>query len=100
MSKYKDWFTEDDDDIFFGSPKSKFFDIVEQTHRDLFEDELDKVFEKLAILELIVSQGKDENFDINSYLEEFKNENIDEVNSMKKGLYMEISGEIISRLES
>jgi hypothetical protein len=100
MSKYKDWFTEDDDDIFFGSPKSKFFDIVEQTHRDLFEDELDKVFEKLAILELIVSQGKDENFDINSYLEEFKNENIDEVNSMKKGLYMEISGEIISRLDS
>ena len=100
MSKYKDWFTEDDDDIFFGSQKSKFFDIVEQTHRDLFEDELDKVFEKLAILELIVSQGKDENFDINSYLEEFKNENIDEVNSMKKGLYMEISGEIISRLDS
>jgi hypothetical protein len=100
MSKYKDWFTEDDDDIFFGSPKSKFFDIVEQTHRDLFEDELDKVFEKLAILELIVSQEKDEDFDINSYLEEFKNENIDEVNSMKKGLYMEISGEIISRLDS
>ena len=100
MSKYKDWFTEDDDDIFFGSPKSKFFDIVEQTHRDLFEDELDKVFEKLAILELIVSQEKDENFDINSYLEEFKNENIDEVNSMKKGLYMEISGEIISRLDN
>lgn|SRR5574344_470400 len=100
MSKYKDWFTEDDDDIFFGSPKSKFFDIVEQTHRDLFEDEIDKVIEKLAILELIVSQGKDEDFDINSYLEEFKNKNSEEVNSMKKGLYMEISGEIICRLDS
>ena len=100
MSKYKDWFTEDDDDIFFGSPKSKFFDILEQTHRDLVEDEIDKVIEKLAILELIISQDKDEDFDINSYLEEFKNENIDEVNSMKKGLYMEISGEIISRLDS
>ncbi|AXK49431.1 hypothetical protein CRU87_04785 [Aliarcobacter trophiarum LMG 25534] len=100
MSKYKDWFTEDDDDIFFGSPKSKFFDIVEQTHRDLVEEEIDKVFEKLAILELIVSQGKDENFDINSQLEEFKDKNQEEVNSMKKGLYMEISGEIISRLDS
>ncbi len=72
MSKYKDWFTEDDDDIFFGSPKSKFFDILEQTHRDLVEDEIDKVIEKLAILELIISQDKDEDFDINSYLEEFK----------------------------
>lgn len=75
MSKFKDWFTEDDDDIFFGSPKSKFFDIMEQTHRDLVEDEIDKVIEKLAILELIVSQDKDEDFDINSYLEDFKEKN-------------------------
>ena len=67
MSKYKDWFTEDDDDIFFGSPKSKFFDILEQTHRDLVEDEVDKVIEKLAILELIISQDKDEELDLNSY---------------------------------
>lgn len=100
MSKYKDWFTEDDDDIFFGSPKSKFFDILEQTHRDLVEDEIDKVIEKLAILELIISQDKDEDFDINSYLEEFKKMNLEDVNSMKKVLYMEFSGEIISRLDS
>ena len=56
--------------------------------------------EKLAILELILSQDKDEDFDINSYLEEFKEKNKEDVNSMKKGLYMEFSGEIISRLDS
>lgn len=100
MSKFKDWFTEDEDDIFFGSPKSKFFDILEQTHRDLVEDELDKVFEKLAILELIVSKDKDEDFDINSYINEFKLDNLSEINSAKKGLYMEVSGDIISRLDS
>jgi len=100
MSKYKDWFTEDDDDIFFGSPKSKFFDILEQTNRDLVEAELDKFFERLAILELAISENKQEPFDIIAYLEEFKQNNQDEVNSMKKGLYMEISGEIISRLDS
>ncbi|AXX84202.1 MULTISPECIES: DUF2018 family protein [Aliarcobacter] len=100
MSKFKDWFTEDEDDIFFGSPKSKFFDILEQTHRDLVEDEIDKVFEKLAILELIVSKDKDEDFDINSYINEFKLDNLSEVNSAKKGLYMEVSGDIISRLDS
>lgn len=100
MSKFKDWFTEDEDDIFFGSPKSKFFDILEQTHRDLIEDEIDKVFEKLAILELIVSKDKDEDFDINSYINEFKLDNLSEVNSAKKGLYMEVSGDIISRLDS
>ena len=80
VSKFKDWFTEDDDDIFFGSPKSKFFDIMEQTHRDLVEDEIDKVIEKLAILELILSQDKDEDFDINSYLEDFKEKNKEDVN--------------------
>ncbi|MCT7445792.1 DUF2018 family protein [Aliarcobacter skirrowii] len=100
MSKFKDWFTEDEDDIFFGSPKSKFFDILEQTHRDLAEDEIDKVFEKLAILELIVSKDKDEDFDINSYINEFKLDNLSEINSAKKGLYMEVSGDIISRLDS
>lgn len=100
MSKFKDWFTEDEDDIFFGSPKSKFFDILEQTHRDLVEDEIDKVFEKLSILELIVSKDKDEDFDINSYINEFKLDNLSEVNSAKKGLYMEVSGDIISRLDS
>ncbi|RXJ76084.1 hypothetical protein CRU86_07655 [Aliarcobacter skirrowii] len=100
MSKFKDWFTEDEDDIFFGSPKSKFFDILEQTHRDLVEDEIDKIFEKLAILELIVSKDKDEDFDINSYINEFKLDNFSEINSAKKGLYMEVSGDIISRLDS
>lgn len=100
MSKFKDWFTEDEDDIFFGSPKSKFFDILEQIHRDLVEDEIDKVFEKLAILELIVSKDKDEDFDINSYINEFKLDNLSEINSAKKGLYMEVSGDIISRLDS
>ncbi|OCL83503.1 DUF2018 family protein [Arcobacter porcinus] len=100
MSKFKDWFTEDEDDIFFGSPKSKFFDIVEQTHRDLVEEELDKVIEKLAVLELIISENKDEDFDLNSFINDFKERNMNEVKSMKKGLYMEISGEIISRLDS
>ncbi|OCL87999.1 DUF2018 family protein [Arcobacter porcinus] len=100
MSKFKDWFTEDEDDIFFGSPKSKFFDIMEQTHRDLVEDELDKVIEKLAVLELIISENKDEDFDLNSFINDFKERNMNEVKSMKKGLYMEISGEIISRLDS
>ena len=47
-------------------------------------------------MELIISQDKDEDFDINSYLEEFKEKNQEDVNSMKKGLYMEFSGEIIS----
>lgn len=100
MSKFKEWFTEDEDDIFFGSPRSKFFDIVQEASRDIVEEELDKVIEKLAALELILSKDKDEDFDINFYIKEFSKNNQDELKSMKKGLYMEFAGEIICRLDS
>ena len=100
MSKFKNWFSEDEDDIFFGSPRSKFFDIVQEASRDIVEDEIDKIIEKLAIFELMLLEEKGEDFDINSYLKEYALNNQDELNSMKKGLYMEFSGEIICRLDS
>lgn len=100
MSVFKDWFNEDEDDIFMGSPKSKFFDVVGQASKDIVEDELDKIIEKLAALELIVSQDKDEDFDVNEYIKEFTKENFENVNGMKKGLYIEFTGEIICRLDS
>ena len=100
MSKFKDWFTEDEDDIFMGSPKSKFFDVSRQASKDIVEEEIDKIVEKLAVLEMIISEGKDEDFDINQYIRDYTFANMDDVNGMKKGLYVEFTGEIISRLDS
>ena len=68
MSMFGDWFSEDEDDIFMGSPKSKFFDVSREASKDIVEEEIDKIIEKLAVLEMIVSQDKDENFDINEYI--------------------------------
>ncbi|MBS9782247.1 MAG: DUF2018 family protein [Arcobacter sp.] len=93
-------FDEDEDDIFSGSPKSKFLDIIKQSSDDIVKEELDKIIEKLAILELIVSEKKDENFDINQEIKEYLFNNMQKVEEMKKGLYMEFSGEIIQRLDS
>ena len=50
MSVFKDWFTEDEDDIFMGSPKSKFFDVTREASKEVVEDEIDKIIEKLAVL--------------------------------------------------
>ena len=100
MSTFKDWFTEDEDDIFMGSPKSKFFDVSRQASKDIVEEEIDKIVEKLAVLEMIISEGKDEDFDINQYIRDYTFANMDDVNGMKKGLYVEFTGEIISRLDS
>ena len=100
MASFKDWFTEDEDDIFMGSPKSKFFDVSREASQDIVEEEWDKVIEKLAVLEMMVQKEKGMDFDINKMVEEFKWDNEKEVNAMKKGLYVEFTGEIICRLDS
>ena len=100
MSTFKDWFEEDEDDIFMGSPKSKFFDVSREASKDIVEEEIDKIIEKLAVLEMIISKDKDEDFDINQYIRDYTFANMDDVNGMKKGLYVEFTGEIISRLDS
>ena len=100
MSMFGDWFSEDEDDIFMGSPKSKFFDVSREASKDIVEDEIDKIVEKLAVLEMIVSEGKGESFDINEYIKEYTLENYEKVKAMKKGLYVEFTGEIICRLDS
>ena len=100
MASFKDWFTEDEDDIFMGSPKSKFFDVSREASKDIVEEEMDKIVEKLAVLEMIISEGKGESFDINQYIQDYTLDNMAEVKAMKKGLYVEFTGDIISRLDS
>ena len=100
MSMFGDWFSEDEDDIIMGSPKSKFFDVSREASKDIVEDEIDKIVEKLAVLEMIISEGKGESFDINEYIKEYTLENYEKVKAMKKGLYVEFTGEIICRLDS
>lgn len=100
MSIFKDWFTEDEDDIFMGSPKSKFFDVVNEASKDIVEEEIDKIIEKLAVLEMMMSEDKGEEFNINNHIKEYILENEDKVRAMKKGLYVEFTGEIICRLDS
>lgn len=100
MSIFSEWFTEDEDDIFMGSPKSKFFDVTREASKEVVEEEIDKIIEKLAVLEMIISAEKDDNFDINEYIKAYTLENSEKVKAMKKGLYVEFTGEIICRLDS
>ena len=56
--------------------------------------------EKVAVLEMMISEGKGESFDINQYIQDYTLDNMAEVKAMKKGLYVEFTGEIICRLDS
>ena len=100
MSVFNDWLSEDEDDIFMGSPKSKFFDVSREASQDIVEEEIDKIIEKVAVLEMLLSEGKDENFDINQTIKQYVFDNEEKVNAVKKGLYVEFTGEIICRLDS
>ena len=96
MSKYDALF-EDENDIFSGTPVSKYWDIVKQTHPDLMKDEFDRIVERLAAMEAMLSQTHDyENLDktIKNYC--FANQ--DKVYDLKRSLYMELAGKLIYRV--
>lgn len=94
------YFLEDEDDFFVGSPKSKYFDIARQANEEIVEDETDKIIEKLAVMEILLSKDKDFDFDLNRVISQYVFENADEVDEMKKGLYIEFTGDIVCRLDS
>lgn len=96
----KDWLLEDEDDIFTGTPKSKYFDVTRQVNKELVEDEFDKLLEKVAVMELLLTEVKGENFDVNEILNKYILENSEKVENIKKGLYLELTGDIICRLDS
>ena len=94
------YYLEDEDDMFVGSPKSKYFDIARQANDEIVEDETDNMIEKLAVMEILLSKGKDMDFDINSVIKQYLLENSEEVDEMKKGFYIEFTGDIVCRLDS
>jgi hypothetical protein len=88
---------EDEDNIFGGTPKSKYWDFRKQVSPDLDEDEFDKIVEKIAIMENMLS----EHYDINSLdkmIKSYAIQNMEEVEEMKKSVYMELAGSLLERL--
>ena len=71
MSVFNDWLSEDEDDIFMGSPKSKFFDVSRTASEDIVEDEVED-----AAMETLY--GLDDVSYEESVEEDFLNESITE----------------------
>ena len=47
---------EDEDDIFMGSPKSKFFDILFNANKDLVKEKLLQIIERYNAMEILLEQ--------------------------------------------
>lgn len=88
---------EDEDDIFAGSPKSKFHDIVYNASRVLVEQELERLIERQAVLEMMLGEHHGEALD--QKIREYHHNNLMEVDNFAKSLYIESVGNILSMNE-
>jgi len=98
MSKYDALF-EDEDDVFLGTPQSKFWDILNTANDELVKDQMDTLIEKFTVMETLLHNQHGEE-SLEQIIQEYSFKNSIEIESNKKSTYMEFAGEIVSRLDS
>ncbi|WP_297441701.1 DUF2018 family protein [Sulfurimonas sp.] len=96
MSNYAALF-EDEDDIFGGSPRSKFMDVVFNANNDVVRMELEKFVEKVAAMELMLEEQIGE--DIDTAVSRYKSAHLDEVDTKTKSIFVELMGAVLSQSE-
>ena len=88
---------EDDDDIFLGSPKSKFLDIVFNANRNLVKDELAAIVERMAALEMLIDEKIGGDWERELATKDYNRRS--EVDEKAKSLYIEYTGNVLSKNE-
>ena len=96
MSNYAALF-EDEEDIFGGSPKSKFMDVVFNANNDVVRQELAKFIEKAAAMEAMLEEKHGDDFE--RAISQYQFENQDKCDAITKSIYIEIMGDILSQSE-
>jgi hypothetical protein len=89
---------EDEDDIFQGSPKSKFMDIVFNANRDLVQNELERLMTRMAAMEVILQESHGEE-GIDRVIKSMEFERTDEIAMMAKNLYLISVGNVLTQNE-
>lgn len=88
---------EEDDDLFAGSPKSKFMDIVFNASRDSLEQELVRIIERQAVMELLLAEHCGE--ELECKISRFKSENPSEIENFSKTLYAQSVENVLQHKE-
>jgi len=86
----------DDDGMFMGTPKSKFFDIIFNANRNLVENELEDLIERLCALELIAEEYED---NLEQKIQEVKFSKSEELENRKFDAFINSMGNILSQNE-
>ncbi len=96
MGKFEALF-EDEEDIFAGTPQSRYWDISGQLSEDLVKDEFDGIVERLAVMEAMLSETHDYD-DLDRTVKSYALSNMEEIEELKKSVYMELAGQLIYRV--
>jgi hypothetical protein len=93
--KYEALF-EDEEDIFGGTPKSKYWDIAAQTNEEVVAEEFDFLLQKMAAMEAMLSEHH--SYDtLDTTVERFIYENQSKIEELKKNIYMDLAGKLVYR---
>ncbi len=98
MNKYEALF-EDENDIFGGTPRSKFWDIANQANDELVQDVFDEIFAKFAAMEKILANHYDDET-LEKMIKSHVLSGSSELEDHKKSLYIAFTGDIVCRLDS
>lgn len=98
MSKYAALF-EDEDDIFLGSPKSKFFDVVFNANNDVAIYELEAMVDRMATMEMMLEERMDSLEEIEDTIRAYKYSRTEEIEAHAKNTYIFYMGAILSKSE-
>ncbi|MBU1643293.1 DUF2018 family protein [bacterium] len=88
---------EDDDDIFLGSPKSKFLDIVFNANSNLVKNELASIVERMAAMEIMLDEKVGGDWERQLATKDYNRRS--EVDEKAKSLYIEYTGNVLSKNE-
>lgn len=87
----------DEDDILVGSPRSKFFDVLLNSNRNVIEDALDKSMTRFAAMEILLQEILESEFE--GKIQNVIYERMDEVEINKNDFYINLVGDILSQHE-
>lgn len=95
MSKYNALF-EDENDIFNGTPVSKYWGMVSQTDEEILHEEFDTIVGRIAVMEEMLAKYYEIEL-LDKAIEHFTLEHPQRVEELKKSVYMELAGKLVYR---
>jgi hypothetical protein len=96
MNNYEALF-EDENDIFGGTPQSKYWSTARQLESDVWEAKFDTMMDRVAAMEKMLMDKVGEEY-LNEAVKSYILDNIEAIEEHKKSLYLEYTGELIYAL--